>query len=314
MAKKKNSKISKNKKQEAMASAASFAIDYNQPDISHYEQSQIITVIIGVKNYSIPKKYIQGCKLWQKKDLGAAIILDDIDAGIGHTILHFLYKGEYETTTYSGIQSDTSRIEIEYRRSIQVYYAARKYELYTLQTLAQKYIETFSESLSIFQILRGVKMIFSKLSEDEKWFYAHLYSQILSSFEKDEAIFQLDEFYDEIADDLMLSKAVMKMVVGLFAVQLSRFRKPLEAIDNGSEVHKSPGKLDMDGKSKVSPEEPVFNGGPVEVPSVEEPPTSPYYEKAYPEPEPEPKPAADPYYEKPYPEPETVPSTNPFYN
>ena len=46
------------------------------------------------------------------------IIPGDIDADVGHTILHFLYKGEYETINYTEAQGETHRVEIEYKRSV----------------------------------------------------------------------------------------------------------------------------------------------------------------------------------------------------
>lgn len=105
------------------------------------------------------------------------------------------------------------RVEIEYKRSVQTYYAARKYEIHGLDTFAQNYIMTLSESLSIFQILRGARLIFSRLPEDEKWFHDYLHSKLSSSLAKDETTFQLDEFYNEIVDDPALSKDAMRIIV-----------------------------------------------------------------------------------------------------
>ncbi|KAL2818210.1 hypothetical protein BDW59DRAFT_175194 [Aspergillus cavernicola] len=131
--------------------------------------------------HSIPENYIQGRPLWQRRQTWkSCIMLDNIDADIGHTI----------RISYTRIQSDACRAELEYKRNIQVYYGAT------------------NESLLIFQILRGVRIIFSKLSDEN--------------------------------NDPMFSKAVMKMIVGLFAVQWSWFRNPPEATDSGSEACPEP--------------------------------------------------------------------------
>ncbi|KAL2821431.1 hypothetical protein BDW59DRAFT_174159 [Aspergillus cavernicola] len=222
--------------------ASAMAIDYNQPEISPYEQSRIIVITVGNKNYSIPENYIQGHLLQTRQYRNSRIILEDINADIGHTILHFLYKGEYETIADREIHPDTSRVELEYKRSVQVYYAARKYEIHGLETLAQNYIESLSESLSVFQILQGARMIFSRLSEDETWFHDYLHSKLSSSFANDETIFQLDEFYNEIVDDPVLSKAVMRIVVTAFTTKLSRLRNLLEPPSSRNEINKEPGK------------------------------------------------------------------------
>ena len=153
------------------------------------------------------------------------------------TILHFLYKGEYETITSRDIQAETHRVEIEYKKSVQVYYAARKYEICGLDTLARNYIMVLSESLSIFQILRGVRLIFSKLPEDEEWFHNYLDTKLSSSFTEDETTFQLDEFYSGILDDPTLSKAVLKYIVRAFTTETSRLRN-LSATSVGNETKK----------------------------------------------------------------------------
>ncbi|KAA8652786.1 uncharacterized protein ATNIH1004_001691 [Aspergillus tanneri] len=198
-----------------------------------YLPTQVVIITIGNKNYSIPENYILGYLLPQRKQTWSSrIILGDIDWDIGHTVLHFLYKGEYETIAYPGIQSDKSRIELEYKRSVQVY-----------------------ESLSIFQILRGARIIFSRFSEDKKWFYGYLHSKLSSSFVKDKTTFQLDEFYDEIADDPVLSKAVMKMVARVFTAQLSCLRHSPQATESGSEVDREPDELDICKLALAAPEE-----------------------------------------------------------
>jgi hypothetical protein len=213
-------------------------------------------VTIGNKNYSIPENYIQAHLLPQtRQPKNPRIILGDIDSDIGHSILHFLYKGEYETISCADTQAETQRIEIEYKRSIQVYYAARKFDIRGLDTLAQNYIMALSESLSIFQILRGARLIFSKLPEDEEWFHDYLHSKLSSSFAADETTFQLDEFYSDILSDPVFSKAVLKYVIKAFTTETSRLRNALRATDVGSETKKDGGE-----------------------PSCEEPATGPLFE------------------------------------
>lgn len=194
---------------------------------------------VGNKNYSIPENYIRGHRLFQtRQSRNPRIILGDINSDIGHTILHFLYKGEYETVSCAEIQEETHRVEVEFKRSIQVYYAARKYDICGLDTLAQNYIVTLSESLSIFQILRGVRLIFSKLPEHEEWFHNYLHSKLSSSFTEDETTFQMDEFYSEILDDPTLSKAILKYIVKAFNTETSRLRNLLSGTGVGNETKK----------------------------------------------------------------------------
>ncbi|OJJ65554.1 hypothetical protein ASPBRDRAFT_70317 [Aspergillus brasiliensis CBS 101740] len=216
-----------------MAFTRSSAIDYDQPTLSPYEQSRIVVITVGNKNYSIPENYIPGHLLSQaRQSRSSRILIGDIDADVGHTILHFLYKREYETVICVETQKE-SHVELEYKRSVQVYYAARKYEIDGLDALAQKYIMALSETLSIFQILRGARSIFSKLPENEEWFHHYLESKLSSSFAEDETTFQLDEFYKEIVDDPAFSKAVVKIIVKAFITETSRLRNILGVTGGG---------------------------------------------------------------------------------
>jgi hypothetical protein len=112
---------------------------------------------------------------------------------------------------------------------------------------------TLSKSLSIFQILRGARLIFSKLPEDEEWFHNYLNSKLSSSFTEDETRFQLDDFYDEILDDPALSKAVLKYIVKAFTTETSRLRNILSVAGVGNES-KNDG---IEPSCEQTPQEPV---------------------------------------------------------
>ncbi|OJJ65548.1 hypothetical protein ASPBRDRAFT_201728 [Aspergillus brasiliensis CBS 101740] len=216
-----------------MAFTRSSAIDYDQPTLSPYEQSRIVVITVGNKNYSIPENYIPGHLLFQaRQSRSPRILIGDIDADVGHTILHFLYKREYETVICVETQKE-SHVELEYKRSVQVYYAARKYEIDGLDALAQKYIMALSETLSIFQILRGAR-----------------------SFAEDETTFQLDEFYKEIVDDPAFSKAVVKIIIKALITETSRLRNILGVTGGGSET-KDDGEPSCEQSFPVSQSEPT---------------------------------------------------------
>ncbi|GLA78874.1 hypothetical protein AtubIFM55763_001037 [Aspergillus tubingensis] len=241
-----------------MAFTRSSAIEYDQPQSSPYEQSRIVVITVGNKHYSIPDNYIPGHMLVQARQSRSRILLRDVDADVGHTILHFLYKGKYETVFRAENQRKTHEVELEYERSVQVYYAARKYNIEGLDTLAQNYILALGETLSIFQILRSARSVFSKLPENEEWFHRYLDSKLSSSFAEDETTFQLDEFYKEIVDDPAFSKAVVKIIIKAFITETSRLRNILTVTGGGSET-KDDGEPSCEPSFAVPESEPTEN-------------------------------------------------------
>jgi hypothetical protein len=110
----------------------------------------------------------------------------------------------------------------EYRRSMLVYQAARKYDIYGLQTYAKKYIEMFSESMSIFGRMEVAREIYSQLPQDETWLTSYIEKQLQIAFSLDTNIFQREEFYDGVGRDPAFDKAVMRMVVNIYSEVLSR--------------------------------------------------------------------------------------------
>jgi len=109
------------------------------------------------------------------------ITLSDIHGDVGHTLVHFLYSGTYETIN-SPLDENISYIEREYRRSVLVYHASRMYNITDLEILARKYIEHFDEAISTFEILRSIGEIFPKLPEDEVWLPSYVKKVLRRSF------------------------------------------------------------------------------------------------------------------------------------
>ncbi|KAB8213076.1 hypothetical protein BDV33DRAFT_84238 [Aspergillus novoparasiticus] len=143
-------------------------IDYRQPDSSPYEDL-FVTLQIGRKEYSIPRCYLRAYPQFQIGSVNNPYPrLLDIDEDIGHTFVHFLYTGRYETLT-SAPSKGTYDILKEFQRSIQVYSAALSYEIHGLETLAKKYIEILGRSVPIYSILHTSRTVFSKIPGDKIW-------------------------------------------------------------------------------------------------------------------------------------------------
>lgn len=143
----------------------------------------------------------------------------DIHEDIGHTFVHFLYSGSYETII-SPLGRGVDCIAREYRRSVLVYEAARTYDIPDLEALARKYIEHFGMALSLFDVLRTIKEVFSKLPEDESWVPLYVKQKLKQSFLIDESIFTGDEFFGILGEDRYFSNTVFKMIIDIYSTRL----------------------------------------------------------------------------------------------
>ena len=114
-------------------------------------ESPAITVTIGTKQYCISSSCLRKCPRFENQEFpSSSITLFGIHEEIGHSFVHFLYTGSYETTNDLLEHGETYEMR-EYRRSVLVWDAARTYELPALEALARKEIEKFSEKIRLHQ-------------------------------------------------------------------------------------------------------------------------------------------------------------------
>lgn len=81
------------------------------------------TICIGHKEYGIPSGFLRSYRQLTQKSVGSQVVLDDIDEDVGHTLVHFLYSGSYETI--GAALAEGTHVEREYRRSLSVCQASR---------------------------------------------------------------------------------------------------------------------------------------------------------------------------------------------
>ncbi|KAL3475549.1 hypothetical protein BJX99DRAFT_259323 [Aspergillus californicus] len=266
-------------------------IEYNQPRTSPYEYPTA-TLVIGTREYRISEYYLQKSPQIRMKSTPRArpgeIHLADVDDDIGHTLVHFLCTGKYET-----LNSDFDHAR-EYRRSVLVYQAARTYELVDLESVAQKYIIHFSGWVSFRDILHTAREIVPRLPREEHWFDWYLRLCFKRSFLKDARLFHREELTESMGQSTRFDRLLLRLTVEILATRISR----LETIVAGEE-EPVPEPAHETEPNPVSEPEPVSEPNPVAEPAskparnwwTESKPASPGYpEEQYPE---EPSPAEE---------------------
>ncbi|KAJ5970711.1 uncharacterized protein N7479_000629 [Penicillium vulpinum] len=203
-------------------------IEYNQPLSSSYEHP-IVTICIGEKKYGILRSHIRKYPLlghYSPQDTYVA--LSDVDGDVGHTLVHFLYSGTYETIN-SPLDENVSYIGREYQRSVMVYYASRKYNITDLEILARKYIEYFGEAISTFEILCSTREIFSKLPEDEVWLPSYVRKVLQRSFVPGTLPLNIDDLSEVLKDHDSLSRVVMLSMIEILSSHIQHLEKGSES-------------------------------------------------------------------------------------
>ncbi len=151
---------------------------------------------------------------------GQRIELPELDEDIGHTFVHYFYTGTYQTLKprdFSG-NIDTAT---EYRRSVLVYCAARKYGLDGLVLHAKGNMGSFDKGLSIFEILGLVREVYPKLPADEVWLPDYLKEKIKAAFEVDETLFTKASFLDCIGKVVAFDRALVKGIVEIYTGKIA---------------------------------------------------------------------------------------------
>jgi hypothetical protein len=186
--------------------------------------------VIGNKGYGIPEIFLQKYPQFPARSrFTSSIILRDIHEDAGHTLIHFLYSGEYETIN-APLDIDTSDIAREYKISILVYQAARQYGLATLEALAEKYIQRFGDTMSLPDILRETRDAFSTAPDQgETWLLYHLKIKLQHMLEEPARIAcTLDEIYSSLGQNFEFDSIVLKMVVEILVDRSSLRGRTLE--------------------------------------------------------------------------------------
>ncbi|KAJ5117768.1 hypothetical protein N7448_011400 [Penicillium atrosanguineum] len=190
-------------------------VGYNQPVSSPYELPKI-TICIGDKKYGIPESHVRNHSQLHNHIRHSKIKLSDVPEDIGHTLVHFLYSGTYETLNLP-LSEDTSYVAREHLRSVLVYRASRQYNLTDLGIMARKYMKHYGEAMSVVEILRSTSKVFSKLPDDENWLSEYVKEALQRSFMSAKSPFNVRDILGLCGDDLCFHTAVMRFVVEILS-------------------------------------------------------------------------------------------------
>jgi hypothetical protein len=170
-------------------------------------------------------------------DRSPVVILSDVDEDIGHTIMHYLYTGNYETVKPLST-SKLPRRATEYTRSVIAYRVAVSHGLDGLAEHAKRYIQIFDKDVSIIDIIALGRKAFPKISE-ELWFSEYLTARITASFEADEGIFQREQFFEGFGETPDFDKFLGKVMAQIYSNKISSIQHEA-GLRNGDNKNATP--------------------------------------------------------------------------
>ncbi|CEJ62561.1 hypothetical protein PMG11_11058 [Penicillium brasilianum] len=225
-------------------------IDYHQPLESPYEGSTT-TVLIGSQMFSIPDRICRQIPRFRgAHSMSSPIALSDISGDVAHTFVNFLYTGTYQTID-DPVAFDSSGIAEEYRKAILVYQAARIHELPDLESLAKHYIELFGEGVSMSDMLRTTRGVFSALPDDEDWLPTYIERSLQRQLKIEGSDSNLEELYQVLGKVHGFDLAVMKMV---FRLQSAELQTAHESLTEANQLIEASKKTIADYATEAPPE------------------------------------------------------------
>ncbi|PYH88964.1 hypothetical protein BO71DRAFT_390574 [Aspergillus ellipticus CBS 707.79] len=279
--------------------------EYPQPEYPQPEESRYATtpyrITIGheycvLEHYLRPyPELLRHCHPYHS-DYAYGNTLRDVNEDIGHTLIHFLYTGKYETMEPQILHISPRALEFE--RSAHVYHAARQYEISGLEVLAKEYMQRFNDAVTITQILDIARKVYSRLPSDEEWFHWYIRSKLFTAFMADEEQLKRDVKESGIGTEIHFDRFVFETMLDMYSTNLASWRYRALKGDgvNGHGDVPSSDEAPEPADAQETVEE--FPGEPVDDP----------YDDAFPD---EPPPPAEPLVEEPPPA-DPVPLEDPY--
>ncbi|KAL5406980.1 hypothetical protein PMIN04_011859 [Paraphaeosphaeria minitans] len=185
---------------------------------------QPVTLRIGaeLRPYYVSKDLLQNpdwiasCCSWMPT---TTIDLPELDEDIGHTLVHYLYTGTYETLGTSTTLLDHSNCT-EFKRAVAVCDAAQTYHLPGLQKLAAKEADRLGTHLDIFEAMDTVGQNLKNSPKDIIWLSDYLKMKIEAAFRNDHAAFAKRPLLDRSSNS-DLNSFLAQCVIDLCSNEIS---------------------------------------------------------------------------------------------
>lgn len=162
---------------------------------------------------------MQNPKLAEYFDDGRQYIrLLDIEAEIGHTFVHYLYTGQYQT-----VGTSVLALKEQYRRSVLTYKAALRYCVPHLEGLSKQRMEHLGSAIGIFDILAVSSHEYFNIQWYSSWYAGYLEEMVTAAFTADNGIFSRDEFSKCLGVSPCFLVYMMQLINRVYSDKIQRY-------------------------------------------------------------------------------------------
>lgn len=160
-----------------------------------------------------------------------AVDLSDVNGDTAHTIVHFLYTGQYQTLPNGEEETASNHSKADFKKAIATFIAAKKYGLITLKELAKDTISECAESITVTQAAHGIgKETLTALQEDAGWLQDLVLHKVEQTFNDNDEIFSSASFFSGIKS-LKLARLCGLHVARLYHVQTQELGKRVSELE-----------------------------------------------------------------------------------
>lgn len=183
------------------------------------------------QRYQVPHHLIKPYPLFVsrlERDPGTSIInLHRADEDLAHTVIHYLYTGEYQTLDDLSAHG-IARRQQEYGRAVLAYIVATGYGMSGLAAQARRYMGVFEDAVDIRMVLVMARVVFSMIDGFRELFAGYLgYLK-----EKLEAAVEANEGFDDLIVGLGYESdhLVVRLVMSLYASRIAKLERENEGL------------------------------------------------------------------------------------
>ncbi|GKZ25586.1 hypothetical protein AbraIFM66951_001358 [Aspergillus brasiliensis] len=197
--------------------------EYPQPSVSPYA-GPINRITIGSTTYFIPDYYVSKIPTLKFPHV-TEFSLQEMYADIGHTFIHYLYTGEYQTLAEPFILPLQKARVREFKRSLYAFHLAQTHQIMGLLDHAKRYMQTFVTSVTTLELLQFSREIYASLLTGRKWFEWFLQDQLTAAFGASEARFREDVLKYGVGSDARFDQFILELVMKIYSGSMAKLTK-----------------------------------------------------------------------------------------
>jgi hypothetical protein len=141
-----------------------------------------------------------------------------VSAATGHTLVHYLYTGTYQTLEAKGEVAATPA-HTKFKQALLTFVLASAYELQDLERLAKEQIEIYGSHMALVEVLDTVRKEFSKVASS--WFHKYLQARAKEQFDLDHTFFTSKAFIESVGKGT-LHRFMTCHLLEIFSEKLTR--------------------------------------------------------------------------------------------